>query len=994
MASDDEETEFRCRFCKRMFTRQEHLTRHIRSSHTNEKPFACGKCNKSFSRQDVLQRHETTHTTALTAREKVSIRACKECADARIRCSRDSPCTRCRGRKLDCVYPPPRRRKTRSMTKKKSPNLQSPETSPAQSVHEDAEGEDLEAPEKIDQAPAETELPEVTEETDQAPETTETEPATDNSGVDGPNAISWGMNGPNAFSASSAEGVWPSNNESTTVEPPMNPLFQIDDMGGFSEIPDLNAAVPNINWLSDSQFAPIWENQLSTIPEGLGSMAFTFSSEIMETSAVSSWVPVQNMDIDMGNNGSTETPVLGIDQGQHATATESPRDPPTSSVQESNATISTDGALYVDGTEARAPFRGRLLPQQVSSQDNDSIQESSLAEALGTNHETSAYSSPESLDTLISDALYSELSSVIHEKIGIDPSISLEAQMPPLGHIRCFVLLYYEKFHPTYPFIQKDASVWQAPDNWILLLAVSTVGARYFGGLWSSTMSDLLDKALNYRIEYMNKQHNDSSDGIWVPGSFRSRSRMDLHTIQAAILNLISRLHSGQRLPTDYALYQRLWLIEECRLMALLSPSPPLTGNTSSQDSDIALTAWIRAQSELRTGMMIWVLDSIVAYEFHCHQILQLHEIRTALPCQEAIWNHPTLEQIYSREAYQVTVLEALHLLYMEKRQPPNLTEFGNIVLIYAICKRTKEATYQYETALSRWTPVAHVEPRTESVSVAETWPPSLQIVTRWRNSACDAFDILHWKANGKAANAGGSEHPTILHLHLSRLYILTPTKQFQKVAAAAIMWRSHSGIQNNVEYSEACNQIHRWANIDQYKARLSIVHAGALLWHVRRYSSNGFIEPHAVYLATLSIWAYSVFHTPRNESQQLRGGTQRSVPADGNESREHGANNELGGEEEPDPTFIHLDRPCDDEMVQVYIRLGHKMAGYMQRVGNICSSDAPPKILKEGIRMLSNAKAKNKAWGIEDSFVKSLTSLLHGTTAQENERASGTRVF
>jgi hypothetical protein len=190
----------------------------------------------------------------------------------------------------------------------------------------------------------------------------------------------------------------------------------------------------------------------------------------------------------------------------------------------------------------------------------------------------------------------------------------------------------------------------------------------------------------------------------------------------------------------------------------------------------------------------------------------------------------------------------------MEKRQPSNLTEFGNIVLIYAVCARTKEAAYQYGTALSRWTPVAHVEPRKESVSMTETWPPTLEMVTRWRNSACDAFDILHWKANGKAANAGGTEHPTILHLHLSRLYILTPTKHFQKVAASAVLRQNDNELQNNMEYSEACNHIQRWANIDQYKARLSIIHAGALLWHVRRYSSNDFIEPHAIYLATLSI--------------------------------------------------------------------------------------------------------------------------------------------
>ncbi|KAJ4152006.1 hypothetical protein NW765_013538 [Fusarium oxysporum] len=836
-----------------------------------------------------------------------------------------------------------RRRRRR---KKKGSNLQSPEPLTAQNLHENAEGEDdTQAPEPLATVPVET-------------EPRETELAINNSGINDANNVSWNINGSNAFTVPPADGTWPPNDESITVAPqPMNPMFQIDDMGSFQEVPDLTTAVPNINWLSDSQFAPLWENQLPIIPEGLGSMAYTFPPELTGPNPVSSWVPEQSLGANISINGPMETPAIELDQTHYPTVVESPYDGQASSVNDSNASSSSNGALYVDGTAARAPFRGQLLPQQVSLQSNRPEQDPRLPEADGSDYsylKSLVASMRESPDiTYVPEALYSQLSSVVQNEIGIDPSLDLDAQIPPLDHIRGFVLLYYRCFHPTYPFLQKNSSVWQVSDNWILLLAVATTGARYAGSRWSSVMSELLDKALKHRVDSIIKENTGSANGIWVPGSFQSHGRMDLQTLQAAILNLISRIHSGQEVMMEWALYQRLALIEECRTMDLLSQTPPQTADTPVQNGDVAVTGWMQTQSKLRTGLMIW-------------------NIRI------------------------VTVLEALHLLYMEKRQPSNLTEFGNIVLIYAVCARTKEAAYQYGTALSRWTPVAHVESRKESVSMTETWPPTLEMVTRWRNSACDAFDILHWKANGKAATAGGTEHPTILHLHLSRLYILTPTKHFQKVAASAVLRQNDNELQNNMEYSEACNHIQRWANIDQYKARLSIIHAGALLWHVRRYSSNDFIEPHAIYLATLSIWAYSVFNTPRTGSQQEHGhAVSRSVPASGDrESQGSVGNNEAESEEEPDPTFIHLDRPCDDEMVQVYIRLGHKMAGHMQRVGNICSPNAPPKILREGIRMLSHARAKNKEWGIETSYVKGLTSLLHGTTAQENERASGTRVF
>ncbi|RKL20799.1 hypothetical protein BFJ68_g2798 [Fusarium oxysporum] len=840
-----------------------------------------------------------------------------------------------------------RRRRRR---KKKGSNLQSPEPLTAQNLHENAEGEDdTQAPEPLATVPVET-------------EPRETELAINNSGINDANNVSWNINGSNAFTVPPADGTWPPNDESITVAPqPMNPMFQIDDMGSFQEVPDLTTAIPNINWLSDSQFAPLWENQLPIIPEGLGSMAYTFPPELTGPNPVSSWVPEQSLGANISINGPMETPAIELDQTHYPTVVESPYDGQASSVNDSNASSSSNGALYVDGTAARAPFRGQLLPQQVSLQSNRPEQDPRLPEADGSDYsylKSLVASMRESPDiTYVPEALYSQLSSVVQNEIGIDPSLDLDAQIPPLDHIRGFVLLYYRCFHPTYPFLQKNSSVWQVSDNWILLLAVATTGARYAGSRWSSVMSELLDKALKHRVDSIIKENTGSANGIWVPGSFQSHGRMDLQTLQAAILNLISRIHSGQEVMMEWALYQRLALIEECRTMDLLSQTPPQTADTPVQNGDVAVTGWMQTQSKLRTGLMIW---------------------------------------IYSRDAHQVTVLEALHLLYMEKRQPSNLTEFGNIVLIYAVCARTKEAAYQYGTALSRWTPVAHVESRKESVSMTETWPPTLEMVTRWRNSACDAFDILHWKANGKAANAGGTEHPTILHLHLSRLYILTPTKHFQKVAASAVLRQNDNELQNNMEYSEACNHIQRWANIDQYKARLSIIHAGALLWHVRRYSSNDFIEPHAIYLATLSIWAYSVFNTPRTESQQEHGdAVSRSVPASRDRvSQGSVGNNEAESEEEPDPTFIHLDRPCDDEMVQVYIRLGHKMAGHMQRVGNICSPNAPPKILREGIRMLSHARAQNKEWGIETSYVKGLTSLLHGTTAQENERASGTRVF
>ncbi|EXK33887.1 hypothetical protein FOMG_11094 [Fusarium oxysporum f. sp. melonis 26406] len=658
--SDDEPAHLQCHHCRRIFTRSEHLHRHLRV-HTHEKPFSCTKCNKSFARLDVLQRHEITHThiNPLTASEKVAIRACKECAAARNRCSRDSPCTRCEDKRLDCIYPMPRRRKPQPVPqkeekrrrRKKGSNLQSPEPLPAQNLHENAEGEDdTQAPEPLATVPVETEPLDT--------EPRETELAINNSGINDANNVSWNINGSNAFTVPPADGTWPSNDESITVAPqPMNPMFQIDDMGSFQEVPDLTTAIPNINWLSDSQFAPLWENQLPIIPEGLGSMAYTFPPELTGPNPVSSWVPEQSLGANISINGPMETPAIELDQTHYPTVVESPYDGQASSVNDSNASSSSNGALYVDGTAARAPFRGQLLPQQVSLQSNRPEQDPRLPEADGSDYSylkslvASMRESPD--NTYVPEALYSQLSSVVQNEIGIDPSLDLDAQIPPLDHIRGFVLLYYRCFHPTYPFLQKNSSVWQVSDNWILLLAVATTGARYAGSRWSSIMSELLDKALKHRVDSIIKENTGSANGIWVPGSFQSHGRMDLQTLQAAILNLISRIHSGQEVMMEWALYQRLALIEECRTMDLLSQTPPQTADTPVQNGDVAVTGWMQTQSKLRTGLMIWILDTIVSHEFNCPQVLKVHELRTRLPCRESIWDQPTVEQIYSRDAHQ-----------------------------------------------------------------------------------------------------------------------------------------------------------------------------------------------------------------------------------------------------------------------------------------------------------------------------------------------------
>lgn len=59
--TEDPSKTFVCDLCNRRFRRQEHLKRHYRSLHTQEKPFECNECGKKFSRSDNLAQHSRTH---------------------------------------------------------------------------------------------------------------------------------------------------------------------------------------------------------------------------------------------------------------------------------------------------------------------------------------------------------------------------------------------------------------------------------------------------------------------------------------------------------------------------------------------------------------------------------------------------------------------------------------------------------------------------------------------------------------------------------------------------------------------------------------------------------------------------------------------------------------------------------------------------------------------------------------------------------------------
>jgi hypothetical protein len=102
--------------------------------------------------------------------------------------------------------------------------------------------------------------------------------------------------------------------------------------------------------------------------------------------------------------------------------------------------------------------------------------------------------------------------------------------------------------------------------------------------------------------------------------------------------------------------------------------------------------------------------------------------------------------------------------------------------------------------------------------------------------------------------------------------------------------------------------------------------------------------------------------------------------------------------DEDPEPLFLHLDRPLDDELVQTYVRMGNKMSAYIANVGSLEHEAAPVRLAREGASLLtkysgsashsefsssSSSKDGYRTWGIERSYI----NMLHLLTKERQDK-------
>jgi hypothetical protein len=573
---------------------------------------------------------------------------------------------------------------------------------------------------------------------------------------------------------------------------------------------------------------------------------------------------------------------------------------------------------------------------------------------------------------------------------------------PDNNALNRYIDLYFQQFHSTFPLLHRPT--FGIGSHWLAILAAATVGSNF---VTAPYMLELREAFQEFLRRAVNDMHDNTGDLLNLP------------LAQARLLNLVSltTAEADEIRSSAAKAHASLshWCLESGVLQILDSANLPSSMVQHDTPLMFEWGSWIMIESLRRVAYLTWLLDTSLAYLCNVRPLCNMDDARTPLPCPESVWSatEPGVWKTLSSSTPPMPSLcAALEQLYAKKAVPAALSDLGQTLLINALFQRTWEVGTHIKQPMSEWVPTGKARGFLNTPSKDDFWLPLYPLYANWRNSACDCLDIINWQAASIVAKASGKEHDLILHLHLARIILLTPFQEIQDLLFSLIgrvddspraSFYVHDGSyqpRTRSKLPQIRKITWRWLRDDQHKARLAMVHAGSVFWHVRRYSSMSLYEPLAVYLASLVLWTYGSYKSTALERQTANGGSkpvggpsgpdadltivqpsrverrlrapdaaasEEVADGDGSTAPARPASDDSDSSSDTSgaqPEFIHLDRPCDDEMIQHFVRNGHNMTGHMSNVGDICK--APRKVLLEGAKLL---RTRLSCWGVSREY-------------------------
>lgn len=947
-----------CTKCNRKFKRLEHLHRHERV-HDDKVRFACTQCPKVFTRSDILKRHEAAHAAAAAQSNDgnaATKRACFECAKARERCSKGEPCQRCNLRDLSCSYP-----KGRShLGKSESPLSLDRVTTSYSSTFAQRPSPGTPTPEDGATTAISEECPEYT--------------------------------------------MGPLDMEIDNHRDASERLLEPTGIANVDSMVDIASRTPiefSLNWLPmDESISIDYESILGMDINSLG----LFPNQILPdgiqnpgtANAISGYHSVP--DFPLASHGPMRgiNRILQISSPSRAwettpsqTASSSMSCTSSGSTTRTIASAATSAGLYATSTNgARLPcttWRRQSMHEIPTATPMKSVVDPDCR--LYSNNVSMGFPRTDhiNIDTIPTLASYPRLNGEMYDQmckqhrrlcLQVDNIFSLLpfGTFPSQAAINFFIHLYFENFDTVIPILH--AQVTNLNEHWLLALAVSAIGCQYAYSEEFSACAVPLHEMLRRAI-IVELEKSESSKSAQL-------ERDEVALIQARILNHFGMVYFGSADLAKRAKTQHGVLVELALSSNLLSPSLPIEcsprfASAESQNLDWRLA--IIAECKRRCGYAIWLLDCMSVYHFSQRPLMPPAVTQCRLP-EDALWaikSPKDWTEFSGRHRSDVPSLStAVMQIFTKKHMSTGLDQFSCILLLHGVYREIFQLKDCFARPLSGWVPSMQLVTNPTNGPKNESAPDTTwrSLLSSWRNASLDCVDVLHWAANGTIAQHAGVEHPTVLHLHLARTILLAPFEEIQLLSASIAASAQEADVENpKIPCVQATLDAERavlnWAQRDQYKARLAVLHCGCLFWHMRRYSCRAFYEPISVYLATLTLWAYSSYTSRTTVTKHQFGADSDDDPT---EPTSPTSNNQ------PIPTFIHLDRPNDDEMVQYFVLSGtpSTMRANITGVGDMYGPKGPIRILKEGRKILASV---SMAWGRTKEYVDVLESLERATS-------------
>lgn len=704
-----------------------------------------------------------------------------------------------------------------------------------------------------------------------------------------------------------------------------------DATGLFSSLP-MNYST--INWLGFEDGSGLIGslNQDWQYPDHL----FNFYMPASDVYSISQVSPAASKDLEAAING----------PATHSNLTDTtPRDAGTTSTLYTDEPSPAPGQFYADGGTARLPrMRKRRAMSSYAVHEHSKRKFSMLI----TPDLTNLPSDVEWIDT----QGYAELQSQYSNLCSSVTTVFAQFEAVELPHKTLFdhlCDLYIENCSSVIPFLHTP-TLRLRKQHPLLILAIAAVGSHY-----------LKDEHAN---RFVLSMHEFVRRVLFFAAESADAFEMDATThYRITFLHAVGATYCG-----DDALKDHTLNIKPSLATFFLSRNQSQAKTVDTEDD---WYHWIEQESDLRLRHCTWLLDCIWSFQLQMRTTLSLSDAKLALPVNEKLWNATTASQciqLMRSSKSSLDLASSVDGLYTSKKVVADAGEFARILLIYGLHRRLSEVAIYHSQRLSHWVPKDQNTPQTTIMPESPIWLPSVPAFRQWQNLTCDSLDVLHWTANATIGEASGFEHPTVLHLHLARVVLLTPIREIVNLARYLA---SEKGAKSEVEVMVDRQAVHRWALQHQYKARLAAIHAGVVFWHVRRFSANAFYEPTAVAHAALVLWAFSAFSSKTATPPGLLGIDKVRDSAFANADPDAECN--TSDSESSSDTIILLDRPADDEIVQEFVLNGPRMRANMTGVGDLYGEKGPERVVREGSKILRTLGC----WRVWESWAKVLDRLV-----------------